>query len=91
MNIQQERKEYLLVKSFNIVFEAIIDELLGEKNIPAGLKEQADGKTHRPFVQLPEPDYNKKSWKQFITSATAKTTSHFPEEPSGLMDYSSPV
>lgn len=44
MNIQQERKEYLLVKSFNIVFEAIIDELLGEKNIPAGLKEQADGK-----------------------------------------------
>lgn len=44
MNIQKERKEYLLVKSFNIVFEAIIDELLGEKNIPAGLKEQADGK-----------------------------------------------
>ena len=27
MNIQKERKEYLLVKSFNIVFEAIIDEL----------------------------------------------------------------
>ena len=44
MNIKSERKEYLLVKSFNIVFEAIIDELLGDKKIPAGLKEQSDGK-----------------------------------------------
>ena len=44
MNIQKEHKEYLLVKNFNIVFEAIIDELLGDKDIPAGLKEQADGK-----------------------------------------------
>lgn len=44
MNIQKEHKEYLLVKNFNIVFEAIIDELLGDKEIPAGLKEQADGK-----------------------------------------------
>lgn len=44
MNIQKEHKEYLLVKNFNIVFETIIDELLGDKDIPAGLKEQADGK-----------------------------------------------
>lgn len=39
-----QQKEYLLVKNFNIVFEAIIDELVGDKNIPAGLKEQDDGK-----------------------------------------------
>lgn len=44
MNIKKENKEYLLVKNFNIVFETIIDELLGDKDIPAGLKEQADGK-----------------------------------------------
>lgn len=44
IRINAEQKEYLLVKNFNIVFEAIIDELIGDKNIPAGLKEQYDGK-----------------------------------------------
>ena len=44
IRINKEQKEYLLVKNFNIVFEAIIDELIGDKNIPAGLKEQEDGK-----------------------------------------------
>ena len=42
--VNTEQREYLLVKNFNIVFEAIIDELVGEKKIPAGLKEQDDGK-----------------------------------------------
>jgi hypothetical protein len=42
--ISTELREYLLAKNFNIVFEAIIDELIGDKNIPAGLKEQEDGK-----------------------------------------------
>lgn len=42
--VNTEQKEYLLVKNFNIVFESIIDELIGDKNIPAGLKEQDDGK-----------------------------------------------
>ena len=40
----KDQKEYLLVKNFNIVFEAIIDELIGDRNIPKGLKEQEDGK-----------------------------------------------
>lgn len=44
IRINAEQKEYLLVKNFNIVFEAIIDELIGDRNIPAGLKEQYDGK-----------------------------------------------
>lgn len=41
-----QQKEYLLVKNFNIVFEAMIDELVGEPRdtIPNGLKDQADGK-----------------------------------------------
>lgn len=38
------QQEYLLVKNFNIVFEAIIDELIGDRDIPKGLKEQEDGK-----------------------------------------------
>lgn len=42
--VSSDQKEYLLVKNFNIVFESIIDELIGEKKIPAGLKEQEDGK-----------------------------------------------
>lgn len=38
------QQEYMLVKNFNIVFEAIIDELIGDREIPKGLKEQEDGK-----------------------------------------------
>lgn len=44
IRINAEHKEYLLVKNFNIVFEAIIDELIGDRDIPVGLKEQYDGK-----------------------------------------------
>ena len=40
----QQNTDYLMVKDFNIVFEAMIDELLSDKQVPAGLKEQADGK-----------------------------------------------
>ena len=36
--------ERLLVSNFNIVFEDMIDSLIGEKSLPAGLKEQKDGK-----------------------------------------------
>ncbi|MBR6282843.1 MAG: restriction endonuclease [Muribaculaceae bacterium] len=42
--VNTSQKEYLLAKSFEHVFEAMIDELIGEKNIPSGLKEQLDGK-----------------------------------------------
>ena len=38
------QKEYLLAKSFEHVFEAMIDELIGEKDPPRGLKKQIDGK-----------------------------------------------
>jgi hypothetical protein len=39
------QKEYLLVKSFYIVFEAIIDELIGDNPLPDGMaKKQEDGK-----------------------------------------------
>ena len=46
ITISVARKEYLLAKNFNIVFESMIDELVGEKRetLPSGLKDQDDGK-----------------------------------------------
>jgi hypothetical protein len=46
INISAEIQEYLLAKDFNIVFESIIDELVGDE-LPAKyrpMKEQKDGK-----------------------------------------------
>ncbi len=43
--INTDQKEYLLVKNFYIVFEAIVDELIGDKPLPDGMgKKQEDGK-----------------------------------------------
>lgn len=43
--IATEKREYLLVKNFYIVFEAIIDELIGDNPLPDGMdKKQEDGK-----------------------------------------------
>lgn len=44
--INTNAQEYILAKSFNIVFEAMIDELIGtpHSNIPKGLADQDDGK-----------------------------------------------
>ena len=42
--VNTDQREYLLAKNFEHVFEAMIDELIGEKNLPRGLKEQTDGK-----------------------------------------------
>lgn len=42
-----QRKEYnerLVVRNFNIVFEDMIDSLIGESELPSGLKKQKDGK-----------------------------------------------
>lgn len=45
VSVCTEKKEYLLVKSFYIVFEAIIDELIGDNPLPDGMKKkQDDGK-----------------------------------------------
>jgi len=46
ITISTARREYLLAKNFNIVFEAMIDELVGDRreDLPSGLKDQDDGK-----------------------------------------------
>lgn len=43
--VSTSQKEYLLAKNFYIVFEAIIDELIGDNPLPDGMeKKQEDGK-----------------------------------------------
>ena len=43
--VSTDRREYLLVKNFYIVFEAIIDELVGDNPLPDGMdRRQDDGK-----------------------------------------------
>lgn len=46
ISVASELQEYLIAKNYNIVFESMIDELVGDKkeNLPRGLKEQEDGK-----------------------------------------------
>ncbi|MBO7140351.1 MAG: LlaJI family restriction endonuclease [Prevotella sp.] len=47
VKVEVNNQEYILVKNFNIVFEAIIDELIGtDRNLlPPRLADQSDGKT----------------------------------------------
>lgn len=40
----KQYEDYMLANNFYSVFEAIIDDLIGDKVIPNGLKEQKDGK-----------------------------------------------
>lgn len=43
--VNTNKRDFLLVKNFNIVFEAIIDALIGDNPLPDGMdKEQRDGK-----------------------------------------------
>lgn len=55
INTATTQREYLLAKSFHIVFEAMIDELIGDRDedIPAGLKDQTDGKLIDHFYTYP--------------------------------------
>ena len=46
ISVASDLQEYLIAKNFNIVFESIIDELVGDRkeDLPDGLKDQEDGK-----------------------------------------------
>ena len=56
-----DQKEYLLVKSFHIVFETIIDELIaGDQKLPKELKDQPDGKRVDHLYQYQELTNNDK-------------------------------
>lgn len=60
LNVDQ--REYLLVKNFHIVFEAIIDELIaGDQKLPKELKDQPDGKRVDHLYQYQELTNNDKN------------------------------
>ena len=60
LNVDQ--REYLLVKSFHIVFEAIIDELIADdQKLPKELKDQPDGKRVDHLYQYQELTNNDKN------------------------------
>lgn len=44
VDVHENQKEYMLAQNFNIVFEAIIDKLVGSNDLPDELTEQKDGK-----------------------------------------------
>ncbi len=61
--VRTDQKEYLLVKSFHVVFEAIIDALVGDNPLPDGMeKRQDDGKivdhlyTAKSLIENPAAD-----------------------------------
>ncbi len=66
--INTEQKEYLLVKSFYIVFEAIIDELIGDNPLPDDMKKkQEDGKVvDHLFTAASLMVYDKKKLTYYI-------------------------
>lgn len=43
-NTKDKRKEYLIIKDYNLVFQDMVDELLSDTNIPKKLKTHKDGK-----------------------------------------------
>lgn len=64
--VSTDQREYLLVKSFYIVFEAIVDRLVGDDPLPDGMKkEQDDGKvvdhmyTAKSLVAPPDDNQTK--------------------------------
>lgn len=81
----RERNEYLFATSFEIVFEAMVDELIGEKNIPAGLKKQKDGKILDhiyPYSALVNPIndiYHIADSKYYRTGDNTQGESHFKQ------------
>jgi len=53
--VNVDRREYLMVKSFHVVFEAIIDELIaGDQKLPRDLIDQEDGKVVDHMYQYTE-------------------------------------
>ena len=57
VTLNVDQREYLLVKSFHVVFEAIIDELIAgdqRKQLPKELKDQPDGKRVDHMYQYKE-------------------------------------
>lgn len=61
INLNIDQREYLLVKSFHVVFESIIDDLIaGDQRLPKELLDQEDGKRVDHMYQYQELTNNEK-------------------------------
>lgn len=61
INLNIDQREYLLVKSFHVVFEAIIDDLIaGDQRLPKELLDQEDGKRVDHMYQYHELTNNER-------------------------------
>lgn len=64
LKAQTNRKDYLLINKFETVFEAMVDELIGDKNLPDDLKVGRDDKridhlyTYKYLIENLEDDVN---------------------------------
>ena len=81
VKVEISDQEYILVKNFNIVFEAIIDELIGTDRclMPKRLADQSDGKTVDHL------------WIDSILLPTSEETSVYYIGDSKYYKYSTPV
>lgn len=71
ISIKKHKQDYLLVHSFQIVFEHMIDELLGDKYFEKGFKEQRDKKrVDHLFIydSLVQADIDQKKYNTYYIS-----------------------
>lgn len=78
LKAQASRKDYLLINKFETVFEAMIDELVGDKNLPEGLKVSADDKridhlyTYKYLLENMDDNYEKMIANEMYNIADSK-------------------
>lgn len=78
MKVSSHKEDYLLVNSFHYVFEEMVDDLVGDKNLPAGLKEQRDDKridhlyTYRYLIENVDESQGTKWDKKIYNIADSK-------------------
>lgn len=78
LQVQTSRRDYMLVQKFDTVFEAMIDELIGDKDLPKGLKVGADDKridhlyTYRYLIENLDEESDADLTRQIYNIADSK-------------------
>lgn len=68
LKANNNKKDYLLVHKFETVFEGMIDELIGDKNLPEGLKVSGDDKRIDHLYTYKYLLENLEDWNESILS-----------------------
>ena len=86
INLNIDQREYLLVKSFHVVFEAIIDDLIaGDQRLPKELLDQEDGKRVDHMYQYHELTNNERE-ENIYYIGDSKYYKRSNNEPKGLKE-----